>query len=239
MKSLLLVLFSFIVSSLFCQINLKSLKTAADKAQEVIVPSKLSAEEIVKGLKEALIIGTVNTSKNASKQGGFNKNDLIRISFPPETQNMKNNLIKVGMQSQVISFESTLNKAAEDASQFAKQIFIDAIKSMKINDAMSILKGSNNAATIYLMDQTTNTLYAKFRPIVKKSIAKVKLEKSWNVLANRHNSLPFTKKITPDLVDYITIQTIEGLFVLISKEEKNIRNNPKARVSDVLKKVFK
>ena len=152
---------------------------------------------------------------------------------------MKTTLVKVGMQSQVTQFEKTLNEAAEDASQFAKEIFIDAVKKMTINDAMSILKGKDNAATNYLKEQTSNELYVKFKPVVKQSIAKVNLTKHWNMLTNRYNALPLSQKVNPDLEDYITHQAINGLFVLIANEEKEIRNNPKARVSEILQKVFK
>jgi len=184
-------------------------------------------------------VGATNSSSDASQKGGFNTNSLIRIPFPKDAEKMKTTLVKVGMQSQVTQFEKTLNAAAEDASQFAKEIFIDAVKKMTIKDAMSILKGKDNAATNYLKEQTSKELYLKFKPAVKQSIAKVNLTKHWNMLVNRYNALPLSQKVNPDLEDYITNQAINGLFVLIANEEKEIRNNPKARVSEILQKVFK
>ena len=112
-------------------------------------------------------------------------------------------------------------------------------KNMSIKDAMSILKGNDKAATIYLKEQTSKDLYVKFKPVVKKSIEKVKLTKYWNTLSGRYNALPMTSNVNPDLEDYVTTKAINGLFLLIAKEEKSIRNNPKARVSEILQKVFK
>lgn len=239
MRFLLLLAFGFVVITMTAQINLNNLKNAAKKAQEVISSSELSESELVQGLKEALIVGATNSSSYASQKGGFNTNSLIRIPFPKDAEKMKTTLVKIGMQSQVTQFEKTLNTAAEDASQFAKVIFIDAVKKMTIKDAISILKGKDNAATTYLKEQTSNELYVRFKPVVKRSIAKVNLIKHWNMLANRYNALLLSQKVNPDLEDYITNQAINGLFVLIANEEKEIRNNPKARVSEILQKVFK
>ena len=239
MRFILLVAFSFLVNTITAQINLNKLKDAATKAQEVINPTTLSKDEVAKGLKEALIVGATNSAANASKEGGFNKNLLIKIPFPKDAEKMKTTLIKVGMQSQVDKFEYALNEGAEDASNFAKEIFINAVKNMTITDAMAILKGGDNAATTYLKNQTSKELYAKFKPVVKNSIEKVNLTKYWSTLSERYNAIPLTTKVNTDLEDYVTNQAIEGLFILIANEEKNIRNNPKARVSEILKKVFK
>jgi hypothetical protein len=152
---------------------------------------------------------------------------------------MKTTLLKVGMQSQVDKFEYSLNMAAEHASFFAKEIFINAVKNMSIKDAMGILKGDDNAATNYLKTQCSNDLYLKFKPVVQKSIAKVNVTKYWRELTLSYNSIPLTRKVNTDLGDYITIKAIDGLFVLIEKEEYNIRTNSSARVSKILQKVFK
>ena len=239
MRVILLILFGFLVNTMNAQINLNKLKRAATKAQEAITPTSLSKDEVTKGLKEALIVGATNSAVNASEEGGFNNNLLIKIRFPKDAEKMKTTLVKVGMKSQVDKFEHVLNEAAEDASNFAKDIFINAVKNMSINDAISILKGDDNAATTYLKNQTSEKLYSKFKPVVRSSIEKVNLTKYWSTLAARYNSMPLTKAVNTDLEDYVTQQTISGLFILIGEEEKNIRNNPKARVSEILKKVFK
>tara|TARA_B100000945_G_scaffold227608_1_gene184240 strand:- start:304 stop:1017 length:714 start_codon:yes stop_codon:yes gene_type:complete len=237
MKFLLLGLFIFFTNILSAQINFEKLKQVANTAEEVINPT--TKDEVVKGIKEALIVGAKNSVLNASEKGGFNNNSLIKISFPKSTGKMKDILIKVGMRSQVDNLEFVLNEAAEEASFFAKEILVNAVKKMTVNNAIAILNGSDHDATLYLKKQTSREIYVKFHPIVKESIEKVKLGKYWNILIERYNQIPLTKKVNTDLAEYVTIETIEGLFLLISQEEKNIRNNPHARVSDILQKVFK
>ena len=239
MRVILLIVFGFLVNTMNAQISLKQLKSVAIKAQETINLTPLSKDEVVKGLKEALIVGATNSAANASEEGGFNNNVLIKVRFPKDAEKMKTTLVKVGMQSQVDQFEYVLNEAAEDASNFAKDIFINAIKNISIKDARSILQGDDNAATTYLKNQTSKELYSKFKPVVRRSIEQVNLTKYWSNLAERYNAIPLTKKVNTDLEDYVTKQAIAGLFILIAKEEKNIRNNPKARVSEILQKVFK
>lgn len=239
MRVILLVVSFLLTNYISAQINLDKLKISANKAQELISPNSLSTDEIVRGLKEALIVGAKKSSANASSVGGFNNNSLIRIPFPVDARKMRTTLLKAGMKSQVDEFEHALNAAAEEASKFSKEIFVKTVKGMNINDAISILQGDNNAATIYLKKQTSQELYIKFRPIVEKSIVNVKLTKYWSSLVDTYNTIPLTKDINSDLEDYVTKQAIEGLFILIAKEEKNIRSNPKARVSEILQKVFR
>jgi len=238
MKIIFSVILSALVSSASAQ-SWKELKSAATKAKEVITTKELSKSEIVSGLKEALEVGISNSTELASEKGEFNNNNLIRISFPTEAEKMKSTLINVGLKLQVKQFEESLNSAAEEASKFAKEIFITAVKNMTITDALKILKGEDNAATIYLKKQTTKELYKKFKPVVKKAIEKVHVTKYWNQLSVRYNALPMTNKVNTDIEDYVTNKTIDGLFFLIAKEEKNIRNNTDARISELLQKVFK
>jgi hypothetical protein len=237
MKYILLFLFSVTISSTSAQINL--LKKATEKANKLIKGERqLTASEVSKGLVEALIQGSEKSVQLASVKDGFNGNTLIRIPFPEDAKKMKTTLIKAGMSNQIIKFENSLNSAAELASKKALNILIVAIQSMSINDAFAILKGNDNAATQYLKKQTSSDLHTEFKPIIITAIAKVEVTKYWNPLVKRYNSLPLTKKVNPDLEEYITAKTIEGLFVLIAQEEKNIRKNPKARVSELLQRVF-
>ena len=238
MKIILSVVLSVLVSSASAQ-SWKDLKSAATKAKEVITTKELSKSEIASGLKEALEVGASNSSELASEKGGFNKNNLIRFPFPAEAEEMKSTLIKVGLKLQVKQFEVSLNSAAEEASKFAKEIFITAVKNMTITDAFKILKGEDDAATIYLKKQTSKELYTKFKPVVKNAIEKVHVTKYWNQLSLRYNALPMTNKVNTDIQDYVSNKTIDGLFILIAKEEKNIRNNPDARTSELLQRVFK
>ena len=239
MRVLFFCIYFFVANSISAQVNINKLKNAASKAEGVINRGDLSADEVVHGLKETLKIGVKNSIKNTAKKGGFYNNPLIRIGFPKDVKKVKVALVQFGMKSQVNKFEQILNNVAEDASYFAKDIFINAVKSITFKDAISILNGGDNSATMYLQNKTSNALYLKFRPIVSQSIAKVHLTKYWEGLVENYNSIPFTKDVNTDLDDYVTNQTIDGLFILISQEEENIRNNSNARVSDILQKVFK
>ena len=132
-----------------------------------------------------------------------------------------------------------MNEAAENASKEALDILINEVKNIKIKDAFKILKGEENAATLYLKEQSYSSLQSKFSPVIIKSMEKIEIYKYWNPLIKKYNSIPFSKKINPNLEEYITAKAIDGLFILIEKEEKEIRRNPERRLSDILKKVFK
>ena len=198
----------------------------------------LTNDEVIRGLKEALNVGTNNSTSSASKADGFYKNPLIFIPFPPEAEKVKNTVENLGMHKQVLDFEMSINRAAEEASKDAAPVFINAIKNMSIADGFSILKGADNAATNYLHDKTTGELTAKFTPIIKKAIQKVEVTKYWNPIITAYNKVPFVEKQNPDLEKYVTAKALEGLFKLIADEEKKIRKDPVARISDILKKVF-
>jgi hypothetical protein len=200
--------------------------------------SALSNEDVVKGLREALKVGTNNSGAAASKADGFYKNPKIFIPFPPDAQKVKDRVIEMGMKDQVDKFEMNLNRAAEEASKKAAPIFVDAITSMTVTDGFSILKGADNAATMYLKDKTTSALIAQFRPIVDEAISKVELTKSWTPIVTTYNRIPFVEKQNPDLGDYVTKKALDGLFTLIADEELKIRKDPVAQVTDILKKVF-
>lgn len=221
-------------------------RDAADAATKIIkdntgssTSSKgLTNDEVIRGLKEALTVGTNNSTSLASKVDGFYKNPAIFIPFPPEAQKVKDYAKQLGMTAQVNKFEMTLNRAAEEAAKNAAPIFINAVKSMSIADGFSILKGSNDAATKYLKDKTSAELIQKFKPIIQNAINKVQLTKYWNPIITTYNKVPFVQKQNPDLTAYVTDRALQGLFKLIADEELKIRKDPVARVSDILKKVF-
>ncbi len=202
---------------------------------------KLKAEDVAKGLIEALKIGAKNSAEKASKVDGFYKNPEIFIPFPPDAIKVKKSLEKAGLSKKVTEFEQSINHAAEEASKKALPIFLEAIKGISFSDAFAILRGSDNAATTYLKDKTADQLRVAFKPVVKEAIAKVQVTKYWEEMAkayNKINVLSGGKPVKPDLEGYITDKAIDGLFVLIAKEEANIRKDPAARVSDILKNVF-
>jgi len=236
MKAIFSVSLLLVVQLCSAQIDL--LKVASTKANSFIT-SSATKDEVAKGLKEALVVGADKSIKIASIKDGFYANKIIRIPFPDQAEKMKITLQKSGMKSQIIAFEKSINSAAELATKEVLFIFSDAIANLSIKDAFKILKAGNTAATSYLRKQTNAQLYTKIKPIVKKAIQKVQVTKYWNPLLKMHNSIPFTKSVDPDLEDYVTNKTIEGIFVLIAIQEKKIRNNPKARTSTLLQKVFK
>jgi hypothetical protein len=201
-------------------------------------PTPLTNLDVIKGLKEALSIGTNNSSALTSKMDGFYKNPEIFIPFPAEAIKVKEKIEALGMKSQVDKFVVTLNRSAETATKEAAPIFINAITSMSISDGFTILRGGENAATTYLKEKTTGQLRIKFKPVVKNAISKVEVTKYWNPVINTYNKIPFIDKQNPDLEDYVTIKAIDGLFLMIAKEEKKIRKDPLARVTDILKRVF-
>lgn len=198
----------------------------------------LSNADAIKGLKEALTQGTNKSASQASQTDGFFKNPAIFIPFPPAAQKVKDNAVKIGMGAQVTKFEETLNRAAEEAARNAAPIFINAITSMTLGDGLGILRGSDTAATNYLRVKCTDSLKVKFRPVVAAATQKVELTKHWTPLATAYNKIPMVTPINPDLDGYVCERAINGLFKLIGDEEKNIRTNPAARATDLLRKVF-
>ena len=201
----------------------------------------LSTSEVTSGLKEALVKGTGYAVDLSGVKDGFYKNPRLFIPFPPEAEKVKETALKLGLDNQVNQFEETLNRAAEQAVQEAKPIFVNAITSMSVEDAFGLLKGGDNAATEYLRRKTSEELFSKFEPKVSEAVNSVKLTEYYNPLASAYNTAStFTggKPINPDLTAYVTQQSIDGLFTLIADEEKKIREDPGARVTDLLKKVF-
>lgn len=201
--------------------------------------NNLSNQEIVNGLKEALNIGTKNAAGRLSLPNGFFGNQLIKILMPPEARRIENTLRQFGFGQQCDKLILSLNRAAEDAAGKAVPIFINAITSMSITDALGILRGGNNAATEFLKATTTQALTRAFRPVIENSLGKVDATRYWSEIFTIYNTLPITKnKVNTDLPAYVTERALHGLFVNVAQEEANIRSNPGARVTDILKKVF-
>lgn len=198
----------------------------------------LTTAEVAEGLKEALVKGISTGSDLVSVTDGYFKNPEIKIPFPPDVKKVEDALRKIGLGNQVDKFVMTLNRGAEDAAKEAKPIFIAAIKSMTIQDAWSILRGEDNAATEYLKRTTSGLLKEKFKPVIQKSLSKVNATKYYSDIVTRYNQIPLVDKVNPELDDYATDKAIEGLFLMIAKEEKNIRQDPIARTTELLKKVF-
>lgn len=207
-------------------------------ASSVVGVNSLSEADISKGLKEALTIGANNASTQLNALDGFNKNSLIRIPFPPEVSQVATKLRDMGMGGKVDEFELTLNRAAEKAAIDAAPIFANAITQMSITDAKNILTGSNNAATTYLQSKTTDALVAAFSPTIKNALGSSLATSKWTEITTIYNKLPFVTAVETDLTKYTTNRALAGLFTVLAGEEKKIRENPVARTTDILKKVF-
>lgn len=200
----------------------------------------VTENEIIQGLKQALEIGVSKGAATVSKEDGFFGNSLIKIPFPPEAQKVEDKLRNIpGMDKAMDKFVLSLNRGAELAAKSAKSIFIGAIRQMTITDAMNILKGEPNAATNFLKRATTAQLTKSFTPVVDKSLNQVKATKYWDDVVTPYNKLPFTQKVNPDLTGFVTERAIDGLFLMVEKEEAKIRKDPLKRTTEILKRVFK
>jgi hypothetical protein len=198
----------------------------------------LSSSEIASGLREALQVGISKGADQASATDGYFKNPLLRIAFPPEAQKVATRLRQIGLGPQVDKFELSLNRAAEDAAKRAKPVFIKAITSMSIQDAIGILRGSNDAATQYLRRTSGQQLVTEFTPIIDSTLKKNSATRYYADLVNIYNKIPLVQPVSSNLTEYATNRAVDGLFVLVAQEEKRIRENPAARVTDLLKSVF-
>lgn len=197
----------------------------------------LTNAEVVAGLKEALRVGTDSSTFHLASLNGFFKDDMIKILMPPEAQNIENTLRKVGFGSVVDKAVLSMNRAAEDASKYVGNIFLNSIKQMTIQDAFGILRGGDRAATDYLKRTTSAQLTAAFKPIVSKSLETTDATKYWKDVFSVYNRFSNTP-VNTNLTDYVTQKTLDGLFYHISLEEQKIRKDPAARVTEILKKVF-
>jgi hypothetical protein len=198
----------------------------------------LSDAKIGSGLKEALKIGTENAAKFTGKLDGYFRNQAIKILMPEKLQTMEKTLRAVGLGPQVDEFILSMNRAAERAAPAAKQIFWDAIGEMTFQDAKKILSGNETAATDYFKAKTTDELTTAFRPIVDRATNEVGVTRQYKELIGRFQSIPFVKSETVDIDQYVTTKALDGLFYVVAQEEKKIRTDPAARVTDLLKEVF-
>jgi len=198
----------------------------------------LSTGEIVDGLREALEIGTDNAVKLVGKEGGYSQNPKIKIPLPGSVEKVQGMLRALGYGSQLDAFDKSMNRAAEVAAPKAKAIFWDSIKQMSFTDAKGILDGGDMAATNYLKEKSSGQLEEVFRPIIHKAMGEVGVTQKYQDLSKPIENLPFAQGAVPDLDGYVTDGALNGLFYMLGQEEKKIRQNPAARGTELLKKVF-
>lgn len=247
MKQLFLILItlSSVISAsaqkgLLGQVN-KALGKDSTKLNSVVSKtsggSSLSNEEIIKGLKEALTIGTDSSTKRLSKLDGFFADAAIKILMPAEAKKVESTLRNFGMSSLVDKAILSMNRAAEDAASGISNIFWDAIKGMTVKDGLSILQGGDFAATEFLKKNTTASLTEKMRPVIQASLDKVNATQYWKDVFTAYNKFS-RQPVNTDLTAYVTGKAMDGVFYEIGLEEQKIRKNPAAQVTDLLKKVF-
>lgn len=198
----------------------------------------LSNEQIGNGLKEALNNGIEHQVSKLTADGGFYKNAAVKILLPKDLKKVDKALRDIGLGNLADEGLKILNRAAEDAVKEATPIFVNAVKEMTFTDAKNILLGNTNAATSYLEQKTSNELYAKFNPVIKKSFDKVGADQIWSDLIQKYNSIPFVKDVNPNLTDYVAKEAMKGVFAMIAVEEKGIRQKIGLRTSPLLQKVF-
>ena len=229
MKKILLLLFVFPLSS--C-VEMQQVLNQLPQTQSI------GGIDISAGLKEALNNGISKQVTKLTAVDGFYKNEAVKIFLPEELKKVDSSLRKIGLGSLADEGLKVLNRAAEDAVKEATPIFVSAVKNMSFADAKTILMGNENSATNYLQNSTSTALYEKFNPVIKNSFTKVGADKIWANIITKYNSIPFSKKVNPDLTDYVTNQAMNGVFKMIAVEEKNIRTDLSSRTSTLLQKVF-
>ncbi len=248
MKKLVLGLFSlsFIFSvnaqsSILGTVN-RTLGKDSSRLQSVLSKkpggsSSLSNDEIIKGLKEALTIGTGNSTQKLGKVDGFFSDAAIKILMPEEAKKVEKTLRSFGMSSLVDKAILSMNRAAEDAASGVSNIFWDAIKQMTLSDGLGILRGGDFAATEYLKKNTTASLTEKMKPVIQASLDKVNATQYWKDVFTAYNKFS-RQQVNTDLNAYVTSKAMDGIFHEIGLEEQKIRKDPAAQVTDLLKKVF-
>jgi len=195
--------------------------------------------EAAEGIKQALSQGLAKAVLQLNKQDGFYGDAFYKILLPPDAQKIEKTLRGVGLSSAVDKAILQINRGAEDAAGYARPIFADAIREMTITDAINIVSGGDTSATHFFRTRTTEKLTAAFLPVIKSSLNKVNATKYYGDIVNTYNNFPTTfNKINPDLPSFVTDRATNALFDLVAKEEKNIRENPVARTTEILKKVF-
>lgn len=199
----------------------------------------LSERDVANGLKEALVQGITYGSDKAAAEDGFFRNERIRIPLPEDLRRVESTMRQLGLGSEVDRVILTINRGAENAAREALPIFVTAIRQLSVEDAWSILRGEQDAATTYLRRTTSRELTTLFMPRVQESLEQVGATRYYSDLVRTYNALPTTtRKVDPDLNQYVTDMALNGLFTLVAEEEKNIRENPLQRTSALMRRVF-
>ncbi len=221
------------------QLQAQNISGILQKDSKLVDSPQLNPNEISAGLKEALTLGAEKGCADLSKHDGFFKNAARKIAMPPEAQKIESTLRSMGLNQLADAFILSLNRAAEDACKTAAPILIQAIKDMTVSDGLAILRGNERAATDYLRSKTQEKLTEQFKPTIQASLSTVQATKYWDQLNKAYQAIPFSnKRMNPNLADYVTEKALQGIFDEIALQEKEIRTNPLARTSALLKRLF-
>lgn len=224
------ILIAVIFSSLFY---------GCDVISQLPQSTGVTESEAGQGIREALSQGLVKAVLHLNREDGFFKDALYKILLPPDAKKIENTLRDIGLGSIVDKAILQINRGAEDAAAFAKPIFVDAIKSMTLSDAIGLVRNGDTSATHFFREKTTSQLVAAFLPVIKSSLDKVQATKYYGDIVTKYNSLPLVfKKLNPDLPGFVTEKATNALFNLVADEERNIRQNIAARTTEILRKVF-
>jgi Protein of unknown function (DUF4197) len=242
----LLIVSLFIIPALKAQFSHLMKSVSKDSSVNKVISGfskgggSLSTDDVVAGLKEALQKGTEKSTQQLSSVNGFLQNVAVKILLPPEAQKAEQTLRNAGLGKLADDAINSMNHAAEDAAKSAAPIFLNAIQQMTIQDGWGILKGSDTSATHYLKDKTTDPLTTAFKPVIEQSLQKVNATKYWADFASAYNKLNLfgNNKLDTDLSSYVTAKALNGIFYEIGQQEIQIRKDPAARTTDLLKKVF-
>lgn len=209
-----------------------------DIMRRIGIGEQLSNDKIISGLKEALQVGTDNAVKTTGRTDGYFLNEAIKILMPEKLRTVEKTLRLVGYGPQLDEFVLSMNRAAEKAAPFAKEIFLNAILEMSFDDARKILSGGDTAATDFFKGKTSDELSQLFHPIVEKVMGETGVVQQYDQLIGRAQDIPFLNTAAPDIDEYVVSKALDGLFYVLGEEERKIRKNPAARVTDLLKEVF-
>ncbi len=213
-------------------------KTAEPASSSSNLGADLSDGDVNAGLIDALKVGTERVLGQVGTADGFNLDENIHIPLPKSMRQAQDYMRKFGLSEMADDVELKLNRAAEEAAPKTQEIFLNAINAMSFEDARAILNGPDDAATQYFQRTTTADLRDVIRPIVDKSLQDVGAIKAYDSLVGEYSEIPLAPDIKADLTEHATVKSIKGIFYYIGKEEAAIRNNPAARTTDILSKVF-
>jgi len=217
-----------------------------------VSPLPLTEEEVVSGLKEALMTGARNSAQRLAAENGYYGDEAIKILLPDEAKVIIENISRIpGGEKLIQDVVMRINRAAEDASKDVAPIFVNSVKQMTIMDAFAILNGADNAATCYLRSTTYSELYDLYKPKIqtsteKKIVGDISTKDSWIELTGRWNTIANSvvgrvanlSPVNTDLDDYLTNKALSGMFLKVEQEELKIRKEVSARVSPILQRVF-